>query len=255
MRTNKLLINSIKTDMSYQSPVNSNEVKKIVKNFNPKALTSIIVSQRDSGEYYVIDGQHRMSALKQMQQPTIEALIYTGLTQNEEAEMYAKINERKTKSPNALGKAKYQSGDLVAIEIHDAVSNAGLIIDYDNTNTRMNHIKAYKALEVTHAKYGQEHLEETLVLLKKCFGDQSASFEGKLIYGMAKFLFHYRDDYKIKRLTTTVNRLGLPEFNRLYVQNKTIYNKVDKACAMTFVDIYNKKLNEDKRLNTMKVLI
>ncbi|RAI79702.1 hypothetical protein BFS35_011185 [Macrococcoides goetzii] len=255
MRTSKLNVNTIKTDTTYQSPVNSTEVRKIVKNFNPKALTSIIVSQRTDGEYYVIDGQHRMSALKQMDIPMVEALIYTGLTRYDEAEMYAKINEIKAKTPNALGKAKYQSGDLAATQIHNAVENAGLFIDYDSTNRELNHVRAYRALERVNKKYGAEHLEETLVILKSVFDNYVHSFEAKNIDGMAKFLFVYRDDFDYKRLVKVVNRLGLAEFNRLYTQNKPNCDTTANAFAITLLNVYNKKLKEEQKLNKMKLLV
>lgn len=66
MYNRPLYITSLKTDMSYQSPVKESQVKKIVKNFDPQKLHTIVVNKRNDGQFFVIDGQHRVEALKEL---------------------------------------------------------------------------------------------------------------------------------------------------------------------------------------------
>ena len=46
MYNQQLPVHRLQTDMSYQSPVQERQVKKIVKNFDPKKLHTIVVSKR-----------------------------------------------------------------------------------------------------------------------------------------------------------------------------------------------------------------
>ncbi|MBO0378087.1 ParB/Srx family N-terminal domain-containing protein [Staphylococcus warneri] len=66
MYNRKLYITDLNTDMSYQSPVKEAQVKKIVKHFDPQKLHTIVVNKRENGQFYIIDGQHRVQALKEL---------------------------------------------------------------------------------------------------------------------------------------------------------------------------------------------
>ena len=80
MYSQKLSVNKLKTDMSYQSPVKDAQVKKIVKDFDPQKLHTIVVNRRDDMNFYIIDGQHRVEALKELSIPLVEATVHEGLT-------------------------------------------------------------------------------------------------------------------------------------------------------------------------------
>ena len=65
-----------------QRPVKQTVVNRLIKCWNNKYLTPIVVSCRD-GKYYLLDGQHRVSAMRRMnggKDVIVPCLVYTGLT-------------------------------------------------------------------------------------------------------------------------------------------------------------------------------
>ena len=111
MKLRNLNVMGLMTDMSYQSPVKENQVKRILKNFDKDSLDAITVNLRPNGFYYIIDGQHRVEVLKRLNISTVPAKIHVGLSLEEEAKLYRNINTRPTKSPNSIAKADITQGD------------------------------------------------------------------------------------------------------------------------------------------------
>lgn len=253
--TQKLLIKYLQTDYSYQSPVIESQVKNIMKNFDSKSLHSIVVSEREDGSYFIIDGQHRVVALMRMGFTSIEATVHKGLTPVEEAEMYRNINERKMKSKNAFAKADLKSGVKYAVEIDEVVNRAGLIVDYEKSQRTFKHIKAYDALKAVYQKYGKEHLYKTLITATHIFGGTHKEIQAWTIRGLAEFLDVF-DEMDEKRLKKSMASITFEEFKRKNNQKKLeTGNTAQKSLPFTLVDIYNRQLTKDKRLNALKLLI
>lgn len=77
-------------DMSYQRLV-SNTAAKIASEFDVTRVQVLTVSYRD-GKFYVIDGQHRLTAARVVGVTELPCIIHTGLTRADEALMFARQN-------------------------------------------------------------------------------------------------------------------------------------------------------------------
>ena len=83
--------------LPYQRPVEQKNVDKLVRNWNSRELYPVIVSFRD-GKFNVVDGQNRIAAMRQMAgggDVIVPCMIYTGMTYEQEAELYAKLDKGK----------------------------------------------------------------------------------------------------------------------------------------------------------------
>lgn len=79
--------------LPYQRPIKPQDVKRIIREWNPRKLTPVIVSFRD-GKFNVVDGQHHIEAMRQMaggKDVIVPCIIYTGMTYEDEAAMYASL--------------------------------------------------------------------------------------------------------------------------------------------------------------------
>lgn len=250
----RVLLKYLKTDYSYQSPVNEKQVEMIISNFDPKALHTIVISERADGSYYIIDGQHRVVALMRLGEISVECTVYRGLSLAEEAEMYRKINERKPKSKNAFAKADLASGVKYAVEIDEVVRAAGFLVDYERSGFALNAIKSYEALRKVYEQYGSQHLYKTLVVAGQYFGTSYKEIQNWTIVGLAEFL-HTFPDYDKKTLSSKLGTIPFKEMKKMNNQKKLETGlSVTKSLPFTLVDIYNKRLNKDKQLNAMKLL-
>lgn len=255
MYNDRLAIKNLKTDMSYQSPVKEAQVKKIVREFDPNKLHTIVVNRRMNGLFYVIDGQHRVEALKRIGILSIEATIHNDLSVEQEAEMYLGINDRPTKSPNSKGKSALRFNDPEAIEIDKAVTNVGLQIDYDKQNNGVGYIHAYQALKTVNKKNGSTHLEIVLTVIRKSFGNESRNFQGFIIQGFSKFLETYKEEVELSELVKRLNKLQLDGLLTEISKNKAGFSSKKECLPFTLADIYNKGRRKDNKLNTRLLLV
>jgi hypothetical protein len=77
-----------------QRQVNQARVDYIAANFDPEQIGTPTVSERD-GAFFVIDGQHRIEALKAIGwgDQSVQCWTYTGLTEQEEADKFDRLND------------------------------------------------------------------------------------------------------------------------------------------------------------------
>lgn len=106
----------LKLDHSYQRTETGN-AKKIADNWNDEACEFLIVSYRD-GNFYVIDGQHRLIAAKIKGKESLPCVILTGLTRQEEARRFSVQGVgRKKLSPSDTFKANLECGNPKYAEV------------------------------------------------------------------------------------------------------------------------------------------
>ena len=89
--------NQLTSGLPYQRPVESEDVDRLIAKWDDRLLTPLVVSFRD-GKFNVVDGQHRIAAMRKMADGgniTVPCLIYTGLSYEQEAELYFKLDQSK----------------------------------------------------------------------------------------------------------------------------------------------------------------
>lgn len=97
-------------DDSYQR-CTGNTISKLINEWNEEKCEFLLVSYRE-GKFYVIDGQHRLTAAKAKGIKELLCEILTGLTREMEARRFAQQNENICKlSPYDIFKANITCGD------------------------------------------------------------------------------------------------------------------------------------------------
>lgn len=78
--------NQLTSGLPYQRPVEPEDVDRLIAKWDDRLLTPLVVSFRD-GKFNVVDGQHRIAAMRKMADGgnvTVPCLIYTGLSYEQE---------------------------------------------------------------------------------------------------------------------------------------------------------------------------
>ena len=131
-------IDDLKTDYSYQRALDEKRVKKIAQDFKPEISGVITVSRRKDGSMYVVDGNHRISAMKAIGRKYTEAKIIDGLSQTEEAELFGLLNTSQKKPTfNEVLNASISSGNKEAVaykELLDMGMDTILTNDYNRVS-------------------------------------------------------------------------------------------------------------------------
>jgi len=236
-------------DSSYQRATNIKRVQKIVDNFNPNAIGTIYLSMRNDESLHIIDGAHRVLALRQLglEENYINAQVYFGLTPQQEAQLFVIMNESRVKpQPYEIHKAAVTSQDSVALEIDRILQLHGLcLVDLP----RDNHVRAVANVYNLYSKMTPHAFSNVFKILKNANGSSYESFSVEYLVAVAIILIKY-PHVDIDRLITTIAKLGHPKvvLNNIIAKSGgkiTLFQK-QIALASTIIDQYNSRLRHGR---------
>ena len=241
-------ISDLTIDYTYQRQPIMKKVNKIAKSFYPDILGVIICSMREDGSIAVIDGSHRVHALrmKGLNDSTVNALVYFSLTIQEEAKIFAMLNQEHTK-PNTtdIFKAGIVSGDEETIAISKILNSLGLIIGVGPGD---NKVRAISTIRRVYRNAGEKVLRDTLYTIKSAYGDSSSTMRDVLISAVAIVYNRYGAKVEVSRMITTLQKFGNP--NTLIANAKSIGVNASSvtASALPFVIVngYNQRLTKNR---------
>ena len=241
-------ISDLTIDYTYQRQPIMKKVNKIAKSFDPDILGVIICSMREDGSIAVIDGSHRVHALrmKGLNDSTVNALVYFSLTIQEEAKIFAMLNQEHTK-PNTtdIFKAGIVSGDEETIAINKILNSLGLIIGVGPGD---NKVRAISTIRRVYRNAGEKVLRDTLYTIKSAYGDSSSTMRDVLISAVAIVYNRYGAKIEVSRMITTLQKFGNP--NQLIGNAKSIGRSASSvtASALPFVIVnaYNQRLTTNR---------
>lgn len=245
-------VSDILIDYSYQRTQNKAKVAKIARNFNYNALGVVIVSIRESGEMFVLDGGHRIAAMNLIgkSEECVDALVYFDLTIEQEAAMFVALNEDRTKPKRAdIFDAKVLSGDDSMNEIDKILSSMGLKISATPVN---NSVRAVSGVIDIYTNAGPEILRRVLNVTVESFGRNSSVFNKMFMTSLAIVYHHFGDDIDDERLIERLKMLGDPMQMVLIARNNIkmkVYKTVHIALIHMMINEYNKRL----RINSIEI--
>lgn len=217
--TDKQLSTSVLTSgQGYQRPVRQKNVQRIIDEFNPMLLDPIIVNFR-GGKYYVIDGQHRIVAIKRMNNGgdcMVQCKVLNGLSYEEEAMLYHKLD---------AGKKRLRL--------------AGFCWNFDKAGSgSANNVNAVRAVLNAHKLLGYEQFYRMLRLIRKTWDGKPSSLSSYIISGAALFIHTYEKDMDDKLF---VRQLAKCQPEEIVSRGKTDGSTRNQALkyAKVILDRYN----------------
>lgn len=194
----------------YQRPVKPEYVDSLIRKWDNTLLTPLVVSFRD-GNFYVVDGQNRIAAMRKMaddKDVIVPCLIYTGLTYEQEAELYYKLDQAKgrLKLSHAV-KALLESGsDAEIIDVKRRMEESGFIWVLDRPTGEAFEITATRAVISAYRLLGGAAFSRMMGLMAGAWHGTSSSLKASMLSGMALFLKIYETELNdrsfIKRMST-----------------------------------------------------
>ena len=232
----------------YQRPVLDRVVDKLVREWDPRLLTPLVVSYRD-GRYNLVDGQHRVCAMRKKHDLARLCRVYHGLTYEQEAELYYRLDRAKghLRLSHAT-KALVESGaDAEVIEIKRLLEEAGFVWALDKSTGVPFEVEATRAVINAYRLLGGAAFSRMLVLTARTWHGAPSSVKASFLSGMALFLKTYEteldDDVFIKRLSSVdpeeILRRGKADFST---------NKAALRFARVILGKYNSQQRGGKKL-------
>jgi len=230
---------NLNSGQPYQRPVKPSDVNALIRRWDPAYLSPIEVSYRD-GSYNVINGQHRIEAMRKMNggaNVIVPCLIYTGLSYEQEAAMYYLLDKSagRLKLSSAI-KALLESGtDPAIIDIKQRIERAGFTWALDKPAGVTYEIKPVREIINAYQKLGGHTFSRMLGLMAGAWHGTQNSLKSGMISGMALFLKTHEtelEDYEFIRRLSQVDPAEIIQLAQ-----------VDRP-AMRYARLIRKKYNE-----------
>ena len=209
-RTRWVPIAQMRVNPLAQREVNQARVDYLAANFDPEEIGTPELNWRD-GWFWIIDGQHRIEALKQIGwgDQSVECKVYEGLTEQQEAEKFLNRNNQLAVTAIAKFRIAVQAGREVECDIDRIVRSHGLVVSTDGIPGA---IGAVGTLHRVYSRAGAAVLSRTLTIVSKAYGD--AGLQAAVIDGIALLCQRYGNDLddgkaieRLAKVTGSVNGL------------------------------------------------
>jgi ParB-like nuclease domain len=170
-----------------QRTLNQARVTQLAASFEVEQIGAPVVSHR-GGWFYVIDGQHRIEALKlwlgSWEDQQVQCWCYEGLSESAEAEVFLKLNDTLPVAAFAKFKVSVQAGRDAEADVDRIVRALGLRIARGSGG-----ISAVATLGRIYSRGGAAVLSKTLRIIRDAYGE--AGLDGPVIDGIGLLCQRY----------------------------------------------------------------
>ena len=190
----------------YQRGVERKRVELIARDFNEYIVNEPKVSFRN-GRYYVMDGQHTIEGcilLNGGEDRPILCKVYTGLTMEQEALLFAEQNGHA--APLSAGiklRAKVVGGDAPSKAFVAATNRVGLSLNYDSMQLSDYRISCVGTALKLYDQLGEEIYCEALRHIVEAWEGRPDSFRAAVLRGVMYFVQVYKAE-ELEQLFTAI---------------------------------------------------
>jgi hypothetical protein len=263
-----LPLSQLKVDHdNYQRPLDQKRINDFAESFNPLLFGIPLINWRDTpggGECYVVDGQHRVEALRvyRMREGNRkDILVFCRVmffkSSKEESYYYALFNgKQRPLTHGDVLKARVHHDDPVAVAIRRAVDAAGVDISYRNNGPQTDKVRATVALEKLYNMGGESLITTTLLTVRDIYPDDASAMSYKVLGAMGTFLRRYYNNpyFRLDRLREALAPVALTALLRkgteIAVQRKhSVGGNAQAALTQAIIHYYNAGLSGKRKLD------
>ena len=234
-----LKISELQVPDEYQRSMDIKRAKKIASEFDVSKLDLITVSERN-GSYYVVDGLHRISAMKILGMRECECVIIRGASLEGEAKRFYTQNEnRRQLTAYDVFKAKLAAKNPAAVEIKEILERNGYEIVHGGYAGRK--LQSVTALEYIYSKYSPSILDETFKLISAAWDSDKNGVHNQFIKGVAKFvdLCTNQNKFDVIRIAAKLSQSSPAKIMSL-ARSRTLSTQFNDEIAIALAETYNK---------------
>ena len=228
--------------MRYQRKVEKRIVNKLVREWNPVMLTPLVVSHRE-GRYYLIDGQHRVAAMRRIYGGDVktDCVVHEGLTYQQEAELYIRFDSSikritKRQSVNAMLESRNDTRPQI---IKELLKQAGFHWALKGRNPANYYINVTSTLFRVYDLLGPEGFRRLFTMLSGTWKGVPTSITARMISGTALFLKTYMEDLDDYVFTLRLSTHNPGDILRMAQESGGPGNTPTRI-AHVLLDLYNK---------------
>lgn len=210
----KISIDVMRVDRRVQRPLDSKRAAAMASAFSSTGFGFIAVSVRDEG-VYIVDGQHRVAALKLMGDEQLASVlqslgtgprhevmceVFTGLSLQDEAALFRVRNDFKQIKVHDRFRVRVIEGDSVAVYLNKTLEQKGWTVTTAPSRTH----GAYQAVSSLEWLYNgagirtssvhPSAVENTLTIITTSWGHDVTGVRAEVVRGIGLFVVQYGND-------------------------------------------------------------
>lgn len=234
-------------DLRVQRPEDPSRIAALAEDFNILAMGVPTVSHRANGSYVLLDGQTRFGALKLLGSVDDEFMctVYSGLTLQQEAEMFRKLNNTKKPGVLELFQVRVTQRDPVALAVNDLINEQG----YAAARGNINSLSAVGTAEQLYRR-DPESLRKALMCVSLAWGNRRESVQTMHLRAFANLFFSYGDTVNLTELADRLKKGRQLDANSLLGRGRTGASMrgipVPDAISDILVNTYNYQRKTNK---------
>lgn len=241
----------LEIDERYQRTPRPGNVERIVRNFNERALGVLEVNRREDGTLVVIDGRHRLVALRQIgwREEPVACYVHDRLTLEEEAALFEALDDSVPLSRNDAFRSKLTRREPQAVAIVDIVTGAGYALKLEG-KTGPGEVGAVGYLERI---YALGVLRRTFYVVRGAWGTSTKNAaSGRVLAGIAAVISRYpaivRDERLAEVLGSTDPDELIVDAGRMAETRAFSGSGQPIAIGTVILKLYNRGLRASDRL-------
>lgn len=248
IRTINLHVKNLKLP-AYQRKPDNKRVQSIINNYDPHRDRPVEVSYRN-GEYWIVDGQHRVRVHEIMGHEMIQCMVHYGLSYQEEASLFARQHdgERRVSSKDcwlASLEAEDKAPEVQAII--QTCKKHGFMVRANYASGRANVFTCVNELQKLYKKHGKNGLETMLFVIGTAWPTMPNNTHREIVGGVTKLMDTFElGDKEWNSLRDRLAKITPEHFLRLA---NTANGRGSKRAAIRMAIIYNSGRAVKNRLN------
>lgn len=161
----------------------------MVKDWDPLAAGFLVVSRRN-GLLHVVDGMHRLAAMRRLKIQAAPCAVYDGLTYEREAQLFATLNtQRAVPLYYVVFRALLAAGVPQVLEVKRIVEAMGYTLNLSGSGTtNPTMISAIRGVEKIYRQHGEMALRDTLAFVRATWPDDADGIRQTILTGVDLFL-------------------------------------------------------------------
>lgn len=242
----------------YQREVKPSKINKIVKNFVPDIMGVGLVSFR-GGEFWGIDAQHRIEALKKLGYTEILCQVLTGLTYEQECYRFVLLNTGRTQlTANQVFHGRVEEKEKDAIALVEMFKKYRFEYNKNNGIKDDNLIGAVSKFVKIQKNFGMSRVEQILRILRNAWYGDKYSLSSAIISGLSTFLSENQNVDELiltKALEKILPNMLIAQANNYVKCDMLRPGRADSACyhvAKTISYLYEDEINKHARSKKSK---
>lgn len=194
----QLAINTLTIDRRVQRELNPSWVAKIARELDLEQIGIITVSRRSDDSVIILDGQHRVEALRYvgMTEYQIDCRVLTSLTLEEEARTFRILNN--FNKPNKIDHflVRVVEGREDAIDINKILMRFGWRVSRGKSAGSFSAISTLETLY----REDREATWSTIQTITEAWGNSLESANGQIVSGLGAIYHRYGDEVDLNRM-------------------------------------------------------